>query len=43
LGVRAQPGPPPLLQKPAVNRTHIVFVYAGDLWLVGRQGATPNG
>src|SRR5262249_50264829 len=29
---------PTLFQKPAVNRTHIVFVYAGDLWLVSREG-----
>src|SRR5205085_839931 len=21
-----------------INRTHIVFVYAGDLWIVGREG-----
>jgi len=27
-----------LFQKPAVNRTHIVFSYAGDLWIVARQG-----
>jgi tricorn protease len=27
-----------LLQKPAMNKTHIVFSYAGDLWIVGRQG-----
>ncbi len=27
-----------LLQKPTVNRTHIVFVYAGDLWIVPREG-----
>jgi tricorn protease len=27
-----------LFQKPAVNRTHIVFVYAGDLWIVPREG-----
>ena len=27
-----------LLQKPAMNKTHIVFSYAGDLWTVGRQG-----
>lgn len=27
-----------LLQKPAVNQTHIVFAYAGDLWSVARQG-----
>lgn len=29
---------PLLLQKPALNRTHIVFVYAGDLWKVPREG-----
>ena len=29
---------PLLLQKPAVNKTHIVFVYAGDLWTVPRAG-----
>jgi tricorn protease len=27
-----------LYQKPTLNRTHIVFVYAGDLWIVGREG-----
>jgi tricorn protease len=27
-----------LFQKPTVNRTHIVFVYAGDLWSVPREG-----
>ena len=27
-----------LLQKPAMNKTAIVFSYAGDLWTVGRQG-----
>jgi tricorn protease len=29
---------PLLLQKPTVNRTHIVFVYADDLWAVPRAG-----
>ena len=29
---------PLLLQQPAVNRTQIVFVYAGDLWMVSRAG-----
>jgi tricorn protease len=29
---------PLLLQKPALSRTHIVFVYAGDLWSVPREG-----
>ena len=27
-----------LLQKPTVNHTHIIFVYAGDLWIVPREG-----
>ena len=27
------------LQMPAVNLTHIAFVYAGEIWLVERQGA----
>ncbi len=29
---------PLLAQNPAVNRTHVVFVYAGDLWRVAREG-----
>ncbi len=29
---------PLLLQKPALSRTAIVFVYAGDLWSVPREG-----
>ena len=27
-----------LLQQPTVSASHIVFVYAGDLWVVGREG-----
>jgi tricorn protease len=27
-----------MLQKPTVNKTHIVFAYAGDLWSVPREG-----
>ena len=27
-----------LLERPAMNKTHIVFSYAGDLWSVPRQG-----
>jgi tricorn protease len=34
----AQSATPTLFQKPTVNRTHIVFVYAGDLWVVPREG-----
>ena len=29
---------PWLLQRPTVSRTHIVFSYAGDLWMVSRDG-----
>jgi tricorn protease len=29
---------PLLLQKPTLNKTHIVFVHAGDLWSVARGG-----
>ncbi|MBI5083764.1 MAG: PD40 domain-containing protein, partial [Acidobacteria bacterium] len=29
---------PLLFQKPAVNKTHIVFTFAGDLWTVPRTG-----
>src|SRR5689334_1910541 len=29
---------PLLLQKPTLNKTHIVFAYAGDLWNVPRAG-----
>ena len=34
----AQTDRPQLLQKPTVSRTQIVFVYAGDLWTVAREG-----
>jgi tricorn protease len=34
----AQTETPTLLQKPAVNGSQIVFVYAGDLWTVSREG-----
>jgi hypothetical protein len=39
----AQSEKPLLLQKPAINRTHIVFTYAGDLWSVSVKAATPPG
>src|SRR5437879_3732617 len=29
---------PVLLQKPTLSKTHIAFVYAGDLWMVPREG-----
>src|SRR5437867_8579259 len=34
----AEDGKPLLLRKPTVSRTQIVFSYAGDLWIVGREG-----
>jgi len=34
----AQSGQATLFQKPAVNQTLIVFSYAGDLWIVPREG-----
>src|SRR6266851_7518984 len=27
-----------LFQKPAVSRTHVAFAFAGDLWIVPREG-----
>lgn len=29
-----------LYQSPTISRTQVVFVYAGDLWIVGREGGT---
>ena len=34
----ARAGGPLLLQKPTLSKTHIAFAYAGDLWLVSREG-----
>src|SRR5215472_16354808 len=34
----AQSDPPLLLRFPSANQTHIVFNYAGDLWIVSREG-----
>lgn len=39
-GLAAAEPPGLLLQKPTMNRTHIVFVYAGDLWSVPREGGS---
>src|SRR5262245_8610567 len=38
LTLTAQGGGPLLLQKPSLSKTHIAFSYAGDLWLVSRDG-----
>ena len=37
-GLSADVNTPLLLQKPTLSRTHIAFVYAGDLWTVPRPG-----
>src|SRR5262245_30689789 len=34
----AEPARPLLLREPTVSRTHVVFTYAGDLWIVPREG-----
>ncbi|MBI3662366.1 MAG: PD40 domain-containing protein [Acidobacteria bacterium] len=34
----AQAEKPTLYQKPAISKTHIAFVHAGDLWIVNRDG-----
>jgi tricorn protease len=37
-GVFGQTDSPLLLQRPTVSQTQIAFVFAGDLWIVGREG-----
>src|SRR4030042_4415134 len=36
--IAASEDKPILAQRPALSRTHVVFVYAGDLWKVSREG-----
>ncbi|MBX7173335.1 MAG: PDZ domain-containing protein [Pyrinomonadaceae bacterium] len=36
----AQGDKPMIFRQPTVNQTHIVFVYAGDLWKVAREGGS---
>ena len=38
--VFAQNDKPMLFRQPTVNKTHVVFVFAGDLWKVAREGGT---
>src|SRR6185436_5120981 len=38
LSARAQGAGPLLLRFPTISKTQIVFNYAGDLWIVGRDG-----
>jgi hypothetical protein len=35
--------PPLLLREPTLSRTQIVFNYAGDLWIVSREGGAGSG
>src|SRR5260221_14400955 len=37
-GLSAHAAGPLLMQKPTLSKTHIAFSYAGDLWLVPREG-----
>ena len=39
----AQSPGPMLLEYPTVSRTKIAFAYAGDIWLVDRNGVRRNG
>ena len=36
----AQADKPLLMRQPTLSKTHIVFVYAGDLWIVPRTGGS---
>ena len=38
VAVFAQSGAPMLFRQPTMNKTDIVFVFAGDLWRVSRGG-----
>jgi tricorn protease len=38
----AQTKQPLLMRNPTLSRTHVVFVYAGDLWIVPRGGGEAN-
>lgn len=31
-----------MLRMPAISREHIAFVYAGDIWVAGRDGTSPR-
>ncbi|MCS7315625.1 MAG: PDZ domain-containing protein, partial [Bryobacterales bacterium] len=38
VALASQTGQPLLLKQPTVSRTHVVFSYAGDLWIAPREG-----
>jgi tricorn protease len=38
IGAFAQSDKPTMFRQPALSKDKIVFVYAGDLWIVGREG-----
>ena len=40
--VFAQSEAPMLFRQPTMNRTNIVFVFAGDLWRVSRSGGVAD-
>src|SRR5215472_9504141 len=40
LAIVAAAEPKPLFQRPTLSATEIAFVYAGDLWIVSRDGGT---
>ena len=40
--LHAQDAPTRLLSQPDLSDDHLVFVYAGDLWLADRDGANPR-
>jgi tricorn protease len=40
LSALAQGERPMIFRQPTVNQTHVVFVYAGDLWKVAREGGS---
>ena len=40
MGISAQASQPMLYRQPTMSKTHIVFVFAGDLWRVPRTGGT---
>ena len=42
VGVGLAQTEPPLLQKPTLSRTQIAFAYAGDLWIVAREGGAAS-
>jgi tricorn protease len=38
VSMEAQNDPPPLVRNPTISQTHIAFEYAGDIWIISRNG-----